>query len=236
MNSLLLVDVVLVLVGCAARSPGSRPHDMSAPEHDGVAVSHEAEADAAVANYDPSATETHLRCGAGKGSHPCWTVVTNPTEAWLAEAAEHLKLAAEHRAASEALRTAEATACSGLGQDERDISPFDWAAADIASVEPFTVRRGGKQPDERLVGAIVAVRAVEGLSSEWLQRVADCHLARNAAVGHDMPEMPDCPLVPKGASVSVTSTGTGFAVAIRSADDEAAADILARALRLMPAP
>ncbi|MCK6502429.1 hypothetical protein L6R53_03370 [Myxococcota bacterium] len=226
----------LLLAGCAARNPGAHPHDMSAAEHDATAATLDAEADAAAANYDPTATETHRRCGGGKGSHPCWTVVTNPTDAWLAEAAEHRKMAAEHRAASEALRAAEDAACAGLDEDERAISPFQWAAADIAGVEPFNVHRGGKQPDEHLVGAVVTVRAVEGLTTEWLQRVTECHLARNAAVGHDMPEMPDCPLVPKGASVTVTSTGTGFALAIRSEDDVAAADILARARRLTPSP
>jgi hypothetical protein len=61
-----------------------------------------------------------------------------------------------------------------------------------------------------------------------------CHLARNAAVGHEMPEMPDCPLVPKGASATVASTGSGFAVTIQSEDEGAAEDILARARRLSP--
>lgn len=223
----------LLLAGCAARNPGARPHDMAADEHEATAATHDAAADAAAANYDPAATETHRNCGGGKGAHPCWTVVTNPTEAWLAEAADHRKMAAEHRAASEALRAAEDAACGGLDEDERAISPFEWAAADIVNVEPYSLNRGGKQPDDHLVGAVVTVRAVEGLTTEWLQRVTDCHLARNAAVGHDMPEMPDCPLVPKGASVTVTSTGTGFALAIRSGDEEAAADILARARRLL---
>lgn len=226
----------LLLTACAGRNPGARPHDRGATEHEATAATHDAEADAAAANYDPNATETHRRCGGGKGAHPCWTVVTNPTDAWLAEAEKHRKMAAEHRAASEALRAAEEAACAGLDEDERAISPFEWAASDIASVEPYTVQRGGKQPDDQLVGAVVTVRAVEGLTTEWLQRVAECHLARNAAVGHAMPEMPNCPLVPKGASVSVSSTGTGFSVAIRSSDDEAAADILARARRLTPAP
>lgn len=226
----------LLLTACAGRNPGARPHDMGATEHEATAATHDAEADAAAANYDPNATETQRRCGGGKGAHPCWTVVTNPTDAWLAEAEKHRKMAAEHRAASEALRAAEEAACAGLDEDERAISPFEWAASDIASLEPYTVQRGGKQPDDHLVGAVVTVRAVEGLTTEWLQRVAECHLARNAAVGHAIPEMPNCPLVPKGASVSVSSTGTGFSVAIRSSDDEAAADILARARRLTPAP
>lgn len=221
---------------CAAHNPGARPHDMGTAEHEQVAEQHDAEATAAEAAYDPSATESHRRCGVGKGSHPCWTTTTNPTEKYLAEAERHRAMAQAHREASSALVDAEAAACAGLDPEDRDMSPFEAHADDISSVEPYTVHRGGKQPDEHLVGAVVTVRAVEGLTSEWLQRVVDCHLARNASVGHEMPEMPDCPLVPKGATGTVTSTGTGFAVAIRSSYDDAAADILARARRLRPTP
>ena len=74
----------------------------------------------------------------------------------------------------------------------------------------------GKATTQEIVGAIVEFRAVPGLTAEWLQRMVDCHIARNAALGHDVPEMPDCPLVPKGASAQVASTGAGFSVAIRS--------------------
>lgn len=231
---LILLTPVLVCLGCAARNPGARPHDMGAAEHEQTAAEHDATAAAADAQYDPSATETHRRCGGGKGAHPCWTSVTNPTDVYLREAETHRKMAEEHRAASAALVAAEGAACSGLDPEDRDESPFEAHAADIASVSPLTVHRGGKQPDERLVGAVVTVRAVEGLTAEWLQRVVDCHLARNAAVGHEMPEMPDCPLVPKGASATVASTGSGFAVTIQSEDEGAAEDILARARRLSP--
>lgn len=42
------------------------------------------------------------------------------------------------------------------------------------------------------MGARVAPR-------DWLERAISCHLARNAALGHEVPAMPDCPLVPRGA-------------------------------------
>jgi len=69
---------------------------------------------------------------------------------------------------------------------------------------------------------------------EWLQRIVDCHLARNAAVGHDMPEMADCPLVPRGAKASVRSVGDGFAVDVSSEAAESAAEIWRRAQLLGP--
>jgi hypothetical protein len=62
-----------------------------------------------------------------------------------------------------------------------------------------------------------------------LQRIVDCHLARNAALGHEAPEMPDCPLVPKGVTGKVTATSDGFAVAVASDDSATAAEILRRA-------
>ncbi len=224
--------VAVALAGCAARTEGTEPHAMAAAEHEARAVAHEESAAEEAQRYEPGAPDEKGLCGAGKGRHPCWT---NPTEAYLREAERHREMAAEHRAASAALREAEARACVGLDPVDVDLSPFRQHAADIASIEPLIVHRGGKQPDERLLGAIVTVRAVEGLTAEWLQRVVDCHLARNAAVGHDMPEQPLDPLVPKGAEATVISTGTGFAVEIRSEEPGAAEEILARAKRLVPA-
>ena len=74
---------------------------------------------------------------------------------------------------------------------------------------------------------------VSGLTAQWLQRSVSCHLARSAAMGHVMPEMPYCPLVPKNVSASVTATDTGLVVAIRSGDPEVAREILKRAQTLV---
>lgn len=93
--------------------------------------------------------------------------------------------------------------------------------------------QGLRKPRERTYGAVVTFRPVPGLTVDTLQRVVDCHLARSAAAGHVMAEMPDCPLVPKGAKATVVETGEGLAVEIRSDDPDAAREIRARAERLV---
>lgn len=115
------------------------------------------------------------------------------------------------------------------------MSPFE-RGADIASVAPLVVRTvtAREETDRTPVGVTVTFRPVPGLTAEWLQRVVKCHLARNAALGHSMPEMPRCPLVPNGVSATVSSTGDGFAVAIQ-ADDPAALDELQRRAQALSA-
>ncbi len=235
----------MVLGGCATTTPGARPGDMSEAAHQREAQKLSTTAAQHQAEYDPSAKATRERCRAAGGhsrhggldaGDVCWTSITNPTETHLRQAAEHRRMAADHRAASSALRDAEARACVGIKLADRDISPLEHVE-DISSVEPLKDRIGmGKSSSERMAGVVVTLRAVPGMTAEWLQRVADCHLARNASLGHVAPEMPNCPLVPKGVTARVTSTGNGFAVAIRSNEDEAAKEILARARRLRSAP
>lgn len=149
---------------------------------------------------------------------------------------EHRAAAAQHRAASAALRAAEAQACVGISPEDRDMSPFEHAG-DIASVGPFveSVSVGGEGGGvyKRPAGAVVTFLAVPGMTAEWLQRLVDCHLARNAALGNVVPEMPNCPVVPRGAEARVQSNGNGFAVEIRSDDPATAREILARAQRLV---
>jgi hypothetical protein len=181
--------------------------------------------------FSAEASRTELR------SDVCWTSVRNPTAVHLAAAEEHERRASSHRGASVALREAEARACNGIAPGDRDMSPFEHPD-DIASVTALTRRESDPPsalPWERTIGVVVTFRAVEGLTAEWLQRVVDCHLARNASLGHVVPEMPNCPLVPRGVEARVSSTGEGFAVAIRSADQSVAREVLSRAQRLLAA-
>jgi hypothetical protein len=160
----------------------------------------------------------------------------NPTAEHAKDEAHHRELAAQHRAASEALRTAEASACAGIPEEDRDLSPFDHPE-DIRSVSKVSEElKIGKAVSPRTAGAEVIFRAVPGLTAEWLQRVVDCHLARNAAIGHEAAsaDMPNCPLTVRGAQASVRSVGDGFAVTIRSTDSAAAAEIQRRAESLKP--
>ncbi len=231
----------LALAACGTTTPGAKPHDMSAMQHQHEAEEHANMAEQHQEQYDPNAVEKRRNCG-GRISGTarvdiggiCWTSVTNPTEAHLEQAKEHRRHAAEHRAASTALLEAEAQACAGISVEDRDMSPFEHVE-DIANVQPFTEPHGSpKAPTQRTAGAIITFRAVPGMTAEWLQREVDCHLARNASLGHVVPEMPNCPLVPRGATARVASTGNGFTVTIRSDDDDTARDILNRAQRILP--
>ncbi len=144
-------------------------------------------------------------------------------------------MAADHRAASHALRDAEARACVGLSDDDRDMSPFGHGE-DIASVEPLTegpAAASGKNDLMTTTGAVVTFRPVPGMTAPWLQRVVDCHLARNAALGNDVPEMSYCPLVPKNVTAKVSETQTGFAVSIRSDNPATSREVLRRAQALV---
>jgi hypothetical protein len=223
-HRLLLSILVTSMSACAP--PGTRPHDMSAAAHDEAAGAEDADALA-----EQSAAMTHCdRSQTDDATHaPCWTAREGDETAM----AEHHRLAAAHRSAAEALRDAEARACVGLSDEERDSSPFDHRA-DIVRVtelrDDVPVRYEVTHP---LVGATITVRAVPGLTAEWLERVMACHLARNAALGHDVPEMPSCPLVPRGVSARARSVGDGFAVDVRADTPEGAADVLARARSLV---
>jgi hypothetical protein len=220
---------------------------MSAAAHEDKARKHEGLAQEHSEHYDPQAASGRLYCQPG-GARPgpngaismvdgiCWSSVQNPTAGHLEEAQAHRRHAADHRAASAALRDAEARACAGLAPDDRDTSPFQHTE-DITRVEPlkpnlYDVRARRSRPSTG--GAIVTFRAVPGLTAESLQRVVDCHLARNAALGHSVPDMPDCPLVPNGVDAHVSSAGDGFAVAVSSNDPKVAGEILSRAERLRP--
>jgi hypothetical protein len=235
----LTLVALFVAAGCATTTPGARPHDMSAAQHEQEAQAHARTAETHATEYDPEARVSQKRCAGGDRigvEYPCWTSELNPTAKHRRAAEEHRRHAADHRAASAALRHAEARACVGINPDDRDMSPFVHVE-DIVSVEELVdhARGGYAKPHVRKVGARVTFHAVPGMTAERLQRMIDCHLARNASLGHVVPEMGNCPLVPKGVKAQVKATGNGFVVEIRSDDPETAREILSRAERLRPA-
>lgn len=228
---------ILGLTAACASTPGARPHDMSIAQHEREGQSQAAAAEADAAKYNSNAPAGPARClSNAAASEPCWTSITNPTADYLRSAEKHRIQAADHRSASAALREAESRACVGISAGNRDMSPFEHAE-DIESVDPLTEHIGDTEEAaaQRMAGAIITFRAVPGMTAEWVQREMDCHVARNASLGHDVPEMPNCPLVPNGVLASVRSTGNGFAVAIRSDSDSTAREILVRAQRLRSA-
>jgi hypothetical protein len=227
----ILTSTALVLVACSS-TPGGHPHDASVAQHEAMAANEDTSASGHAAQYDATADVRSTHCGRGRGEiGACWSSIANPTAEHLKEAEKHRKMAAEHRAASQALRDAEASACAGVSDLDRDMSPFAHRE-DITSVAPLESEGSAKFPAHR-EGAIVTFRATPGLTAQWLQQIVSCHLARSAAMGHVLPEMPYCPLVLKDVSARVTATATGFEVAIRSGDTEVAREILKRAEALV---
>ncbi len=231
------VTLPLILIASAcAHAAGTQPHEMSQAGHQAAAAQEETQAAEHAAEHDPAAQRTEQRCmdASVTGGEVCWTETTHPTEEHLKMAEQHRKLAAEHRAASRELADAEARACTGVSESDRDTSPFAHRA-DIQSVSRLQEdTTAGKISVKRDAGATIVFRATPGLTAEWLQRIVKCHLARNAAVGHDMPEMAYCPLAPRGAQATVRAVGDGFAVDVRADDSAVAAEIWRRSQQLIP--
>lgn len=221
LRSIALVPII-VAIGCGGSN--IKAHDTGTVEHERAAREHEASAANLEASCDQKRRGDSSVAAAGA---PCWKAGDKRT------IDAHRDAAAQHRAASAALRAAEAQACIGISDEDRDMSPFEHVG-DITSVELLSESVPISETDSlnAQVGAVVVFRAVPGMTAEWLQRVVDCHLARNAALGHVVPEMPSCPLVPRGVAARVRSSGNGFAVEIKANDAATAREILARAQRL----
>ena len=214
-RSLQMACLSTALAGCAS-TPGARPEDNSVAGHEASARQEES-------------VSTDCKNQTPPPGGVCWSSPLHPDADEVVKQTEmHRKMAADHRAASSTLRDAEARACAGIPERDRDESPFAHRQ-DIEGVEPLFVPLSGRSGGQRAVGAAVRFRALPGMTAEWLQRVAECHLARNAAMGYAMPEMSYCPLMLRNVKVQVTSTGAAFAVAIRSDDVDTANEIRRRA-------
>ena len=79
----------------------------------------------------------------------------------------------------------------------------------------------------------VVFRAVPGLTAEWLQNLVDCHIARNAVLGHEIPEMAYCPLALRDITAQVGPAKGGIGVTIRSNDTEVVNHIRERVTALL---
>jgi hypothetical protein len=228
MRTIASAALAVVICGCAPTptTPGAGVH-VSAAQEDVIAARQEREAAEHRASFDPAARTRKESCthhgggGADSDFYECWESVVNPTESQLREAREHERMAGQRRAASQVLRSAEARACTGLSASDRDTSPFAHRD-DILNVSLLPR------------GAIVVFKHVPTLTEEHLQKIIDCHVARNDALGHDVPEMSYCPLVPRDVSAKVTSLESGLAVTIESTDKDAAREVRSRALALKP--
>jgi hypothetical protein len=220
------------LVGLMACTPTPMVSPESVAAHETTAARLDAIAADEEAHYDPNPLAPPRSGPCRATEEICWSSRANPTRRYLQHAAEHRREAEAHRAAASALRSAEAAACTGISDADRDESPFDHVD-DILRVEPL---RGGVQrflDAPQTEGVVVVFRAVPGMTAPWLEHLMDCHIARNASVGNAPTRMSHCLLVPRGVSATVTKVADGFAVTIRAPDAETAHELFRRADRLL---
>ena len=233
------ISLAIATFACASAPQKEvvQPIEMSAARHEDEARKEEKIAAWHAAHYNPNAgfPSNCVRSDgvAGLSTGPCWSSVANPTSEHLRVAEEHRLHAAAHRAASNALREAEARACVGVSEYDRDVSPFDHRDDIIGVDDLWEAGKNGRPRTE--LGSVVVFRAVRGMSAEWLQRIVACHTARNATIGGEVPWMPECPLALKNVRAQVTRTWNGFAVAIRS-DDPAVVEEIRQRARALIAP
>jgi hypothetical protein len=231
--------LALPLVGCA--TSGSKTEQLSAREHEEAAAQHKAEARQAANRFDGKAVrytdiypEPRYSCDQtlpGQCS-PIWTMTKNPTQHELSEASAHLWRARAHRKAAQRLREAEATACKDVALQDQDMSPFN-RRSDILLVEELG-RSDGRSALAGRAGAAVLFTAVPGLTVASMQRIVDCQVARNAALGFDQSDTAYCPLNVRGAQATARPDPRGIIVEVTSADPGAAIEIVRRAQALSP--
>lgn len=83
----------------------------------------------------------------------------------------------------------------------------------------------------RLYGAVIRVRAIQGLTAEWLDRALECHSARRVLGRIPETDVPNDPFWLPGRTVDIDaeSARDGFQVAIRGTSVDDAQEILIRA-------
>lgn len=160
-----------------------------------------------------------------------WAARIAPTPLQTTQLEALRDAARSHRIASPAVRAAEGTACAGLGDDDRDVTPFFYRD-DVIDVQPLRGHDGALPG--RLEGAAVTFRRVEGLSPERMQRLVDCQIARDAALEYRVPEVGWCPLAVAGTLARVAVSESGLEVRIVAANADAATETYVRAVALTP--
>lgn len=227
-----LAFAALALTACASAPPTPTTTEAAADQHDALAAHNDQAAAKQAAKYDPAARQEKYRCTGrtareGIDVEVCWSSEVNPTADHLKKAQRYHALAEEQRAASEKLRQAEQTACTGVSELDKTMSPFSHPE-DVDNVVPL------KSTAARPEGALITFRATEGMTAPRLEKLVNCQLARNACLENAAQEMAYCPLVLKNVKATVAPTAGGlFSVSIRSDDPSIAQEVLRRAEALV---
>jgi hypothetical protein len=122
--------------------------------------------------------------------------------------------------------------CDGVADSEAIRRLPRESIEDVQPLRENTNRVSGSQAytGSVLVGALMTVRPLPGLTRERLQRVLECGFALAATEGADT----DWPKLPAGTMIKVHSGGDRFFVELRGTNEAAAERVLQAALVYKP--
>lgn len=238
------VGAATLLAACSQPAHTVRP-PLSAGDHLAEADRHDADARAleeTAAGLERTGTPTPATCGdvardelTTSGTErlhllpPCWSGEV-ATVRRARQHAETLRAdARRHRIQARELVLAQQRWCATLPEAELDHTPFDHRE-DLRGV---TAELDG----DRVRGARVRFKPVNGLSAAWLRQTLACHQALAAAEGYDATRhLATCPSAVEHAVTIVEETPAGLEVVIRSDDAAAALIIYGRAEALLGNP
>jgi len=187
----------ILLLACGG-AQGTEPESASAADHRSAADAEEREAEGHEAQYDSTSQQQE----AVPSSEVYYGLdVYNPTEVHLAQAERSRELAAQHRAAAEALESYEEAQCGSFPAETRARCPLLGQVASVTSVE------NGVQLD-----------LAEGVSMAAVADHMRCHVAFAATRGRE--GMDQCPLYVEGAEVHADD---GLRLTTGAGDDAVAA-------------
>jgi hypothetical protein len=126
--------------------------------------------------------------------------------------------------------------CVGIPQKERELGILAYRDA-MEGTRPLKVtEQVGKWTLTHTRGVAITLRSQPGMSSQWLARVATCHVAL-AVAGRGVVDVDGKdPLLVPGAVVRVDDAYLGFVVSVGLPDDATAADAMKRAHVLLSTP
>ncbi len=231
----LVVGFILSLAPACATTPVPEHHPSAAVYDD------RATKDLAAARQQEQASHALARrrdgvAGVRGGCSPgevCWTEEGPPTDEHLQEAGRLRHEALRDRKISKELLATEARSCVGVSLVDRELSPFVHLR-DISSVRPLYREPPPRNSASHPRGAVVTFRPIPGMTVDQLRQIVECHLARDNALGTELPDVSIGLMATPGTQVSVAQTADGFAVSLWSDDPVGAQELLRKANLLAP--
>jgi hypothetical protein len=139
------------------------------------------------------------------------------------------------RSPAEQAASMERTRC-GADLDAKALEPvLDGKAIDSVLPLYANIESGKAGAQSELQGAIIRVRALQGVTAEWLDRALECHSAQRVLGRVPDSAFPSDPFWLPGRVVDIDtqSARDGFAVAVRGSTSGDAREILERANRAL---